>query len=70
MHTWNANNDYHSSLIYLLRTVSICFCWNLPLMMSWWLPSTDPLRKGEGRERGGKDKRREGREEEMYEANE
>jgi len=31
------------SLIYLLNTFSICFCWNRPLMMSWLLPSIVPL---------------------------
>ena len=29
--------------LHLLRTFSICFCWNLPLMISWLLPSTEPL---------------------------
>lgn len=31
------------SLMYRLRTFSICFCWNLPLIMSWLFPSTEPL---------------------------
>jgi len=31
------------SLIYRRRTFSICFCWNLPLIISWLLPSTEPL---------------------------
>lgn len=31
------------SLIYLLKTFSICFCWKRPLIMSWLLPSTEPL---------------------------
>lgn len=30
-------------LIYLLKTFSICFCWNLPLITSWLLPSIEPL---------------------------
>jgi len=30
------------SLIYLLSTFSMCFCWNLPFMTSWLLPSTEP----------------------------
>ncbi len=29
--------------LYLLRTFSICFCWNLPFMMSWLFPSMAPL---------------------------
>lgn len=33
------------SLMYLLRTCSICFCWKRPLMISWLLPSIEPLRK-------------------------
>ena len=32
-------------LIYLLRTVSICFCWNFPLIINWLLPSTEPLQQ-------------------------
>ena len=28
---------------YLRRTFSICFCWNLPFMISWLLPSIAPL---------------------------
>lgn len=32
-------------LIYLLKTFSICFCWNLPLITSWLLPSIEPLWK-------------------------
>lgn len=35
--------DWKNIKNYLLSTFSICFCWNLPLMMSWLLPSTDPL---------------------------
>lgn len=31
------------SCIYLLKTFSICFCWNLPLIINWLFPSTDPL---------------------------
>jgi len=31
------------SLIYLLRTFSICFCWNRPFMMSELPPSMAPL---------------------------
>ena len=36
---------FHHLLMYLRSTVSICFCWNFPLMISWLLPSTDPLRR-------------------------
>ena len=32
------------SLIYLRSTLSICFCWNRPLMINWLLPSIEPLR--------------------------
>lgn len=40
------NEKLHSySLIYLLNTFSICFCWNLPLITSWLFPSIEPLEK-------------------------
>jgi len=38
-HVWQVTY----SLIYLLRTFSICFCWKRPLIISWLLPSTEPL---------------------------
>ena len=38
-HVWQVTY----SLIYLLKTFSICFCWNLPLITSWLLPSIEPL---------------------------
>lgn len=38
-HVWHVTY----SLIYLLRTFSICFCWKRPLIISWLLPSTEPL---------------------------
>ena len=30
------------SLIYLLNTFSICFCWKRPFIINWLLPSTAP----------------------------
>lgn len=38
-HVWHVTY----SLMYRLRTFSICFCWNLPLIISWLFPSTEPL---------------------------
>jgi hypothetical protein len=38
-HVWHVTY----SLMYRLKTFSICFCWNLPLIMSWLFPSTEPL---------------------------
>lgn len=38
-HVWHVTY----SLIYLLRTFSICFCWKRPLIINWLLPSTEPL---------------------------
>lgn len=32
-------------LIYRLKTFSICFCWNLPLITSWLFPSMEPLKR-------------------------
>merc|ERR1712061_890077 len=34
-HVWHVTN----SLMYLLSTFSMCFCWKRPLRMSWSLPS-------------------------------
>ena len=31
------------SLMYRLKTFSICFCWNFPFMTSWLLPSMAPV---------------------------
>jgi len=39
LHVWQVTY----SLMYRLNTFSICFCWNLPFMMSWLLPSMAPL---------------------------
>lgn len=38
-HVWHVTY----SLMYLLRTFSICFCWKRPLMINWLFPSTEPL---------------------------